>query len=400
MATFLNINLEGPIPTKFIWKHFLFTFLWLIGILVLLFRIDVILLNKNNINIEWLEGISPILVLVLIGIIMLTQKWYYSLALFLYPIIAFVWIIPKLILSKGKIYLFLTYITFIFNKVKHFKRTLLHFVILSISLMLLIIITETWTRWLALVTITYFYMTFLIRYIGQSFRSATLFGKSIETVMDDLLIKGKQNESILITSFMTKNDKNNNSEEEIKNKNLTRLIMINFALDTIVSKINGFRGKRAYAISLMYELFIFLIYSILIFWFVNYELYQISPANFVTIDIPSSFEFLYYSIKNVTFSSIDSIKPVSWLAKTVEVFSFLVIGILLFIVIISLLFSLRNEKINENIKLTTTLCQDQNRIVQEYVFNTYGKDIQSAIIEVANIKISLQQLNNIMNKIF
>jgi len=400
MATFLNINLDGPTPTTFIWKHFLFTFLWLIGILVLFFRIDVILLNKSNITIEWLEGTLPIAVLILVGAVMLTQKWYYNLALFLYPILAFAWFIPKVVLTKGKIYLFLNYLTYIFNKFKNFKRTLLHFGLFTLSFMLLVIITDTWTRWFAVGTISYFYLTFLFRYIGQSFRPATLFGTSIETFIDDLLTKGKQNESILITSFMVKTGSDSSSEDETKNKNLTRLIMINFALDTIVSRLNGFRGKRAYVISLMYELFIFLLSSILFFWFVNYELYQISPTNFYTIGTPSSFEFLYYSIKNVAFSGIDAIKPLSWIAKSVEVFSYLVVGILLFVVIVSVIFSLRNEKINENIKLTTTLCQDQNRIIQEYVFKTYGKDIQSAVTEVVNIKKSLQQLSDIINKLF
>lgn len=400
MATFLNIDLDGKTPTKFVWKHLLFTFLWTVGILVLFFRIDVVLLNKNNITIDWLEGTLPIAVLILVGVVMLTQKWYYNLALFLYPLLAFGWFIPKVVLSKGKIYLFLNYLTYIFNKFKYFKLTLLHFGLFTLAFMLLVIITDTWTRWFAVATVSYFYLTFLFRYIGQSFRPATLFGSSIETFIDELLKKGKENESILITTFMVKAGSDSSSLDETKNKNLTRLIMINFALDTIVSRLNGFRGKRAYVISLMYELFIFLLSSILFFWFVNYELYQISPTNFDTVGTPSSFEFLYYSIKNIAFSGIDAIKPLSGIAKSIEVFSYLVIGVLLFVVIISVIFSLRNEKINENIKLTTTLCQDQNRIVQEYVIKTYGKDIQSAVTEVANIKNSLQQLSDIINKLF
>ncbi|MCE1197745.1 MAG: hypothetical protein LWW85_02145 [Marinilabiliales bacterium] len=400
MGTFLNINLDRPTPTKFIWKHFLFTLLWTIGILVFFFRVDVVLLNKYNITIEWLEGTLPIAILILIGLVMLTQKWYYSLALFLYPFLAFAWFIPKVVLSRGKIYLFLNYLTFIFNKFKCFKRTLLHFGLFTLAFMLLVIVSDSWTKWFAVGVVAYFYLTFLLHYIRQSFRPATLFGISIETFIDDLLTKGKQNESILINSFIVKTGGDSNSEDETKNKNLTRLIMINFALDTIVSRLNGFRGKRAYAISLMYELFIFLLSSILFFWFVNYELYQISPSNFVTIGTPSSFEVLYYSIKNIAFGSIDAIKPLSWIAKSVELFSYLVIGILLFVIVVSVIFSLRNEKINENIKLTTTLCQDQNRIVQEYVIKTYGKDIQSAVTEVANIKKSLQQLSDIINKLF
>ena len=382
MATFLNIDIDGKTSTKFIFKHLLFTFLWTIGTLVLFFRADVVLLNKSHITIDWLVGTLPIIFLLLVCIVMLTQKWYYNLSLFVYPFLAFAWFIPKLVLSNGKIYLFLQYISYIFNKFKNFKRTLLHFGFFFLSIMLLLIINDTWTKWFAVGICTYFYLTFLFRYIGQAFRPATLFGYNIESSIDELLKKGEQNESFLMTSLLVKDKDDVKEVEETRNKNLSRLIMLNFALDTIISRLNGFRGKRAYAISLMYELFVFLISSILFFWFINYQLFQINPLNFETTGTPSGFEFLYYSIKNITFSGIDSVKPLSWLTKSVEVFSYFVIGILFLVVIISVLFSLRNEKINENIKLTTSLCLDQNRIVQEYVVKTYGKDIQSILLPI------------------
>ena len=265
--------------------------------------------------------------------------------------------------------------------------------------MLLLIVSDIWAKWFALCALTYFYLTFLFRYIKKSFSPATLFGSSVETFIDDMLKKGKQNESVLITSLVLKTG-DGSETDETRNKNLTRLIMINYALDTIVSRLNGFRGKRAFVISLLYELFIFLGSSILFFWFINYQLYQISDMHFETTEIPSVFEFLYYSIKNITFSGIEAIKPLSWISKTVEVFSYFVIGLLFLVVIVSIIFSLRNEKIKENIELTTTLCQDQNRIVQEYVIKTYGKDIQSVIGEVANIAKSIQQLRDVINKIF
>jgi hypothetical protein len=400
MATFLNIDIDGKTPIKFVWKHLLFTFLWTVGVAILFIRIDVVIFNKLGISIEWLEGTLPIIVLVLVGIVMLTQKWYYNLALFLYPFLSFGWFIPKIVLSKGKIYLFLNYISYIFNKFKNFKRTLLHLGLFTLSVMLLLILSTSWTRWFVLSTVTYFYLTFLYRYIKQSFSPATLFGSNIESKIDDLLKKGKQNESILITSLMVKEGSESKSEEETKNKNLTRLILINYALETIVSRLNGFRCKRANVISLMYELFVFFVASILFFWFANYQIFLINPLNFEITGTTSGFEFLYYSIKNIAFSGIESIKPLSVITKVLEVASYFVIGIFFLVVIITVVFSLRNEKINENIKLTTTLCEDQNRIVQEYVFKTYGKDIQTAVKEVANIKKSLQQLSNVINKLF
>ena len=72
-------------------------------------------------------------------------------------------------------------------------------------------------------------------------------------------------------------------------------------------------------ISLVYEIFVFIWLSILFFWFINYQLYKIDPNNYIVIGNPSNFEFLYYSIKNIAFSGIDVIKPLSSIAKIIEV---------------------------------------------------------------------------------
>jgi len=399
MTTFLNIDLDGKTPKKFIWKHFIFSFLWIIGILVLFFRIDIIFFNKQTLSIDWLEGTIPIIMLSIVGIVMLTQKWYYNLALISYPILALVWFIPKTVLNKGKIYLFLHYINYIFNLFKNFKLTIFNFVLFCFSILLLLIVDDNWVIWFALVTITYFYFSYLLRYFKKSFQPAQLFGNNIESIIDDLIVKGKKNESILITNFLIKVE-NDNKLEENKNKNLSRLLIMNYALDKVSNRLNSFKGKRAFVLSLMYELGVFLISSIIFFWFVNYQLYHIDKLNFEIKGIPTVFEFLYYTIKNITFSDIESIKPLSWVSKLTEIFSFLVIGVLFLIVIISMVFALRNDKINENVKLTTALCKDQNRIIKEYMLSTYGKDIETALTEVSNIGKSLKILKNIIDNIF
>lgn len=398
MATFINIDLEGKTHYKFIWKHFLFCFLWIIGVLILFFRIDVIIISKLNLANSWIERYMPIIMVVIIAVVLITQKWYYNLALVFYPLLALIWFLPKTILNKGKIYLLMNYLNSVYNIFKRFKYSIFNFVLFCISILLLLIVNETWAKWFAIVSFSYFYFSYIIRYIKKSFRPASLFGENIESLIDKLVLKGKENDSAIL-SFVNNLDKDT-SDDKGKNSNISKLLMLNYTLDRLSIGINGFRGKRAFVIALIYELALFLIFSIIYFWFINVQLFNIDHTFFNTNGTPKIFEFLYYTIKNITFGSIDSIMPFHWTTKLTEILSFIVISIFILIIMISLFFALRNAKIDENIKLTTALCKDQNRIINEYMIKTYGKDIEAAFIEVQNIGKSLQLLKKIIDKIF
>lgn len=397
MTTFLNLDIGGKTPNKFIWKHFLFSFLWIMGILILLFRIDVVFFNKNFISVDWLEGTLPVMLLVLVGIVMAFQKWYYSLALILYPVLAFGWFIPKAVLRNGKIYLFIKYINAIYRFFTKFKYQLIHISIFVLTVLLLMISSNYIVKCLAILAMVYFYTLYVFNYIKKSLQPAQLFGQNVEEVIDGLLLQCKKNESFLITTFITKLEKDDVDKE---NKSLKRLIMMNYAIETIADRLNGFRGKRAFLIALFYELVVFLFLSLFLFWFVNYQLFHINSANFQTVGSPNAFDFLYYTIKKITFGDLDYIKPISTIAKIFEILSFFVIGIFVLIIIVSMFFALRNDKISENVKLTTTLCSEQNRVIKEYVVAQYGKDIQTAVSEVQAIGDSLKRLKNIIDNVF
>jgi len=109
---------------------------------------------------------------------------------------------------------------------------------------------------------------------------------------------------------------------------------------------------------------------------------------------------LSYTVKSITFNSIDLIKPVSVIAMCIEIFSYFLIGIFVFVLAVSLLFSSKMDHLNENIKRATYLCVRQNQTIVEYVKEKYQTDIQTAIIEFGNIKKSLEILKKIIDRIF
>ena len=137
MKTFLNINLGQPIHLNFFFKHILFILVWGIGLLTIVFRFDLYLYDYLPKNLQWVIKAIPFSFFGILLLIMFLSKWYYNLALIFYPILIIFWFLPKLILAKGKIYLFSNYLSSIINTFKKFKRRILHFFVFIITLFLL-----------------------------------------------------------------------------------------------------------------------------------------------------------------------------------------------------------------------------------------------------------------------
>ncbi len=398
MKTFLNIDLESKTPIKFVQKHVLFSILWVLIFAVFLFRIDVNLFSKIN-GLEWTTGILPILYTIFLILFTIKQKWY-SIAFIFYPILALFWFIPKTILAKGKIYLFGHYINGVFKKLQSPKKSLIHLGLFIVPLILILITYNVYVRWVTVILFSYFYIRYILNYIGRSFKPAQLFGSNIETALEKIITQGTTNKSALIDSYIKQKEDEKLPINERSKKQISRLVLANHVLTFVSNNLNSYKGKRAYLIAWMYELFIFLLVSMMFFWFVNYQVYLIDPTNFKLDGAPSKFEFFYYTLKTITFGDIPSILPNSVFSKTIEIASFFVVGVFILIIAASIIFSFRQDKMKENIELTTKICADQNRIIAEYMMNEFSTDVQSAVTEFSTIKDSIEKLQRVLKNVF
>lgn len=401
MNTFLNISLGGTTLKKFIWKHLLFSFLWILTIFVLIFRVDVYAINSINPDYHWIVGFSPLGLFFLIIVTIFRQKWYYNLAAMFYPILLIFWFFPKSILDKGKIYLFFHYVNYVFNRVANFKKTLIH-AFLFISIIMLLLLTDNQNiRILAMMTMSYFYFRFVYSYLKSSFKPAYMFGSSIESSFIEYIEEGEIS-SIRFVKSITKETKTDEKlpEEERKMNKLKNLIMWNFGLNYISKNLNGFKGKKAYVLFWCLQLLYFLFISVLFFTFLNYQLFHANPGNYLVMGMPNLFDFFYYTFKTITFEGIDSIKPSSDVAKIIEIASFLVIGIFILVIAASIIFSLRQDKIKENVDLAVQICDKQNEYIINHVKDEFGVTIQSALKEFTDIKKSVENLKNLIDKLF
>jgi len=400
MATFINLDLEKPIHRKFLLKHILFASIWILGLIIFIFRIDFNLTNYLSEQYYWIIKIIPFIFIGLIILLMFLSKWYYNLALLTYPFLIIFWFLPKKILHKGKIYLFSNYISFIFNRFKQFKKTIFHVGLFILTIFVLAISDSNIVRILSMLIISYFYYRYVIGYIKASFRPAQLFGPKIEKFIDNYIHSPEKRFDFVKSLDEDKKKEEVLSDEEKRKKRLERLIIINYLIETFGNNLNGFKGKRAFIISWLYQLIGFLIISLTFFTFLNFELFIIDKSNFSVQGVPDLFDFFYYTLKAIAFNNIELIIPNSIIARVIEIFTFFTLGIFLLIFVTSIIFTIRQDRINENVKKATELCLYQNNAIVEHISLNYQTDIKTVLIEMKNIKNSLEEIKKIIGSLF
>lgn len=398
MSTFLNIDLEGKAPAQFIIRHLEFSLLWLLSIGIIFFRIDQYLLVDYP-SLAWVGSLLPFLLIMFIIIYTIRSKWY-GVAFIFYPLLTIFWFFPKKVLKKGKIYLLGHYINSVFRKIINPKLFLINLSLLVVPLILLATIDNIYIHWLNISTLTYFYVRYIKNYISNSFKPAQLFGANLEVALTRIVNNNNTEKSTIIESFVNQKTDDKLPEKEREKKQLTRLILANQTLNFVSKNLNSYKGKRAYLIAWIYELLIFLSISIGFFWFLNYQIFIIEPNNFITSVLPTKFEFLYYTFKTITFGDIPTIVPNTIISKIIEIMSFLVLGVFLLVIAASIFFSFRQDKMKENIDLTTKICDNENKLILAYITEEFQTDVKGAMSEIKNIKNSMDSLQRILKNIF
>lgn len=398
MTSFINVDLSGKTNYKFLSLHLLFTTIWLLSFLIFICRVDMHAMAHFNENVRWITGIIPALLFITVLSVIIVSKWYYSVALLFYPILALFWFIPKFILKNGKLYLLCQYAEGIVMKFTNFKLFITHIGILLLTLILFFISDNFWIKSLGIIVFTYFYFRYIFNYLSKSIREPQLFGKSIDELLEQLIQKDI-NKSFLLDAYIIQKDDEKLTQIELRNQRLTRLALSNFGLEYLSKNISGFNGKRAFVISWIYQLFVCIIFSLIYFTFINYQLYKIDNSNFTINEVPSIFNFGYYTLKCITFGGVDTLKPVSSYAKSVEIITYLLVGILLLLVCVSIFFSVKQDKITSNIQITSNVCKKQNELILQYLQDEYGTDISNVKNEITSISKSVENIKKIIDTI-
>lgn len=392
--------MDGKINTNFLLKHILFSAFWIVGILLFVFRADILVFESYPSSLKWLKIGLPTLYFSCLIITFFFLKWYYILSFFFYPFLLIFFFIPKTVLKKGKIYLFGSYLNSIYSKLSHFKLTAFHFSLLLILSIFFITFSHNWMRWFAIAILSYFYLRYVYKLLKKSFQQPSLFGEDLREKIHTIIHKNNSENSLVIKSYIIQKNDEKLAITERREKQIRRSVIASHAMVIITNKLNSFEGMKAFIISSVFGAFTFLLYSIFFFWFLNFQLFKISPSNFFYGGSLPLFDFFYYTLKTVTFGDIDLVKPISVLARISEVSCFFLLGIFLLVIFVSIIFSLNQRKMNENVKLTIDLFKNEKLILGKYFKDEFGMELNSAMREVKNVDVSLRNLRKIINKLF
>lgn len=398
MSTFLNINLDRKFNLNFAIKHFFFTTFWLLAICVFIFRIDEILLH--NTQFEKYGSYVPLVYIILLLVFLLFNKWYFILAFFIYPVLLIFWFIPKSILSVGKIYMFGNYINSVISWFYNIKFSIFNLIALIFTFFVFFVFKSTPAIIFVMCSISYFYFKYLFHLIIKAFRQPSIFGNSLEETIKSLINRKDRSESFLLKSVIINHDDEKLEVDIRREKQIRRVLIFNFCADLLKERIVGHRGKQAYMISWLFGAFMFLIYSILFFSFMNLQLFKIDNSSFIYSGDYINFDFFYYTLKTITFGDIEIIKPISIFARILEISSFFIIGIFILIIFLSIILSMKQDRLNENLKLTTQLIDSESSIIKSYVESEFGSNIKSLAQEVKNIDDSIKNIRNFIERLF
>ncbi len=400
MTTFINLDFESKTSIQFLKKHIYYSIIWLLIISILVFRFDVylsikILYSESTI----ITSLLPFSLFVFIVIFSIKQKWY-SIAFLLCPILMVCWFIPKSILQYGKIYLFASYINWIYAKFKKPKLFIITFSSTIVSIILLLLVSNKWSRMFFVLCISYLYMRYTFSFISRSLKTPKLFGVDIEESIKILSDNKIYTESFIVTSYINQKDDDKLDTLTKRKKQIKRMVISNYAINLFTEKLNSFKGKRAYLVSWLSNSASYLLFSLIFFWILNYQLFKISDSHFIYNGSTEIFDFLYYTLKTITFGGIEIITPVTILARVLEIISFFTIGIFILGLLTSVFLSANQERVNENVKLAVSFIDKESNKTIEFIENEYKINMNEALNEVENINYSLNKIREIIHQIF
>lgn len=399
--TFININLTAQPKLIFVLRHIVYSGVWIILLSVLFFRVDTFVYSQDT----TLTVIIPVILIMAIVAISIWEKWYYTILFFVYPIFFLVCFLPKQILKIGKFYLLLEYTNFFIRWVKNFRIKFITLTILFVSSVCLITFDHDFFRYVALICWTTHFINYTARYVKTMFKPIQIFGVDFDKILEFIENGGKKSKSVLIdiivsTARKVKNDDENNRELIRREKTLQSLTILSYSLGYFNQRLKGYKGQKAYMLSWLYGFLKFAFLVVIFFSFCNYQLFKIDPSNYLVTPTVNYFDFLYYTLKNIVFNNTESIAPNSVIAKLIEIFTFIFTTIFILTILISFLFALNHKKFEENVVATTGMCLQQQILVNEYIMNEYGKDIETLVNEFESVKQSIKNIKGVFDKLF
>jgi len=70
------------------------------------------------------------------------------------------------------------------------------------------------------------------------------------------------------------------------------------------------------------------------------------------------------------------------------------------VIVVSIFLSLKQDKMNENVRLTTEMFENENLTLSKYMQEEFGMEMKDAMKDIKNIDEALKNLKGFIDKIF
>lgn len=378
-----NLKL-AELSSLIIWLYFSIKFLFI--------DFDVLFIQNYMPGFYWLIKYKFFVLIIIILILWMILKSEYLLKfigfLAIYPFFLFFWRIPKLLLkTKNWIGVFAA-LEIIIAFFKRIKYNFILFVFVSISVLLILTTNSLFTLIpsiliLFIYLILYFWGRF--KYAFHPFSTITIQSEIMEKMWSNISDKFR---------YVEIEDSNEQKGETEKSAdpqwatNLQFVLIINKICYFLIAKLKSFkRSKVAVAYSLLSIIGTVFI-TIIIFSFLNFALYKISPSSFSNPAFGKFVYFIYYSFNTIFTNSINDFYPVSNIARllnSMEIF----FGFIILVILTFILTTILRERHNEQIDGVIVAVDSQASKIEKFIKSEYKLTPIQALKEIEKIKGSM-----------
>lgn len=353
------------------------------------FDIDVFLMSKFLPEYLWLLNLKFFILIGGIALIWLVTKNKYilswSLYIFFYPTIIFLWKIPFFIFKQRSWILAFAFINSIISFFKSIKYNFITFALFLVSLAIIFSFSNEKLLWPASAIILVFLLiTYIYRFV-LVFKPSSIFQVYIK------IFSGirKRGVSVFALDESIKNlpvESLDQKQMETWTANLQMSVLFNRVCLFAAKKLRDYQNSGLNVISYVLTILVLIVLTVFSFAAINYGLFKIDSGLFSYSATPNFFTFSYYSFNNLLFNSIREITPILPISQTVSMIEYF-LALFLVVIFVSLLFSVRSqrhtEELNELIKEIVGQGKDMEGFIKdEYKINS----IDDAMVELEKLK--------------
>jgi len=353
------------------------------------FDIDIFLMSKFLPEYAWLLNLKFFILVFGIALVWLVTKnkhilsW--SLYVFFYPVIIFLWKIPFFILKQKSWILAFAFVNSIISFFQSAKYNFITSAFFLASLAIIFNFSNEKLLWsatviiLALLLLTYVHKFILV------FKPSSVFQfhiKIFSSIRKHFASSFELDESIRDLPVVNLDQK----QMEKWTTNLQMSVLFNRVCLFAVKKLRDYQNSGLNVVSYVLTILMLIVLTIFSFAVINYGLFKIDSGLFGYSIAPNFFTFFYYSFNNLLFNSIKEITPILPISQTVSMLeSFF--ALFLVVIFVSLLLSVRSQRHTEELNEVIEGIKGQGKEMEGFIKDEYKiNSIDDAMTELEKLK--------------